>query len=202
MVRQAFTDFEARQRHHLRVLPPEWQLACREGCHHCCAQQVSVTALEVFEIAAFLRRTRSAAELAALTSEVRAVAEAVRGKSAPEHLGTLCPLNRGGLCAIYEVRPMLCRGANSFDVAACARAGAPIPTYVEIWDAAQALQQGLDEAAERITGRSEILELSNGLLVALELPDAEERWHRGEPIFQAAVHAWFEQGVLHHWRRA
>lgn len=200
-MRQAFTDVEARHRLHLRVLPPRWKLACHAGCHHCCAQQVSVTALEVFEIAAFLRRTLAADALAAVKTHVRAVAEAVRGRSAAEHRGTQCPLLADGRCSIYEVRPLLCRGANSFDAAACAKVGAAIPTYTAIWDAAQTVQQQLDDEAERISGRSEILELSGGLRIALELPDAEARWHRGEPIFQAAAHAWFERGALHHWRR-
>jgi hypothetical protein len=101
----------------------------------------------------------------------------------------------------YASRPLLCRGANSFDAEACAQIGASIPTYVQLAEAAQLAQERLDEASHRVSGREQMLELSCALLIALEQSDAEARWRRGEPVFLAAAHAWFEDGRLRHWSR-
>jgi len=200
LANRAFQEFATRSARLLRVLPAQRQLACEAGCNHCCKQQISVTALEVLELAKFLRNERSPEALALLIERTRETADAVRGRTAAQQRGTLCPLNQDGLCTAYEARPMLCRGATSFDREAC-KSGAPVPTYAEVWDAAQTLQERLDHAAVQICGRKEILELHNALLIALELPDAESRWRRGEPVFKRAAHAWFEGDQLRTWKR-
>lgn len=202
-VRRAFETIERRRPELLRVLRPEQQLACAEGCAYCCYQRVSVTPLEVFELADRLRGDRDADSLEALLGEIRGLASRVRGRTALQHRGERCPLNDAqGSCVAYDSRPLLCRGANSFDADACARPGAGIPTYLELTGVAQAAQEELDRECTRISGRQEMLELSCALLVVLTDPAAEARWRRGEPVFAEAAHAWFEAGELHDWSRA
>lgn len=158
-----------------------------------------MTALEALELVAHLRATLAPDALRAVQRRVDAVAAVVRGRSAEQHRGTLCPLNARGLCQAYAARPLLCRGASSFDAGACERRGAAIPSYAALADAAQTAQEQLDDEGARATGRREILELSNALSIALALPDAAARWRRGEPIFRRAAHAWFEGDTLHTW---
>ena len=158
-----------------------------------------MTPLEALELANGLRRTHEPAALAVLTERVRVGATKVRGLSAPQHRHR-CPLvQEDGSCAAYDSRPLLCRGSNSFDVDACAQTGAPIPTYLELADAAQDAQEQLDAECLRLSGREQMLELTCALLIALEDPTAEARWHEGQPVFDAAAHSWFESGVLRHW---
>lgn len=159
-----------------------------------------MTPLEVFELADGLRRQHDQAALALLLERVRDSAERVRGLSAPQQRGQRCPLVQAdGSCAGYDSRPLLCRGANSFDADACARLGAAIPTYLELANAAQEAQEQLDAECLRVSGREQMLELACALLIVLEDPTAEARWRAGQPVFAAAAHAWFEGGVLRHW---
>lgn len=202
LVDRAFEQFEVVSQRLLQILAPHGQLACRAGCSHCCLQQVSVTAPEVFRLADFMRSSWARDDVDKRLARVRGVAETVRGISAAEHRGTECPFLDDGRCSVYVVRPLVCRGANSMDAAACGRPGAPVPVYVELWNAAQQLQEQLDREAHKTTGRREMFELSCAVTVALEHPDAEARWRNGELILASARHSWFEGDVLRHWQRS
>jgi hypothetical protein len=100
---------------------PGPKVECAAGCDHCCHVPVGVTAPEALQLYAFLRRTRSAEELAALQQKLRACSDAIRGLShdqrySPNHP---CPLLEGGRCSVYPARPFACRGMNSLDRADC-----------------------------------------------------------------------------------
>jgi Fe-S-cluster containining protein len=99
------------------------KVGCGAGCDHCCHAPVGVTAPEALVIHAFLRRTRSEAELAALEQKLRAGAAAIRGLSLEERTSPNhpCPLLEGGRCTVYPARPFACRGMNSLDRAGCER---------------------------------------------------------------------------------
>jgi Fe-S-cluster containining protein len=200
-VDRAFEVFEERRSKLLRVLAPHGELACQEGCSHCCKQQVSVTAVEVFRLVSHLRGDSVASRWDERVNRLRTAAHAVRGKSAEGHRGTTCPFLENDRCCVYEVRPLLCRGANSLDAEACSVPGKPIPVYAELSEAAQQLQERLDRAAHRQTGRKEMLELCNATLVAIDTEDAQTRWAAGEAVFEGARHSWFERGKLFHWSR-
>jgi hypothetical protein len=71
-------------------------ITCHAGCSDCCQRRFSVTALEAEVIAG---------ALAALPTATR---EAMAARS--QKSGDACPaLEPGGRCAIYEVRPLVCR---------------------------------------------------------------------------------------------
>jgi Fe-S-cluster containining protein len=100
---------------------PAGAVACRAGCDHCCYQSVGVTAPEALAIFDHLSRTLSDAALEEVTARVAERHAATRGMSAaerfsPEHP---CAFLDAGRCAIYEVRPLSCRGMNSLDAGEC-----------------------------------------------------------------------------------
>lgn len=99
------------------------EVACRQGCSHCCHQTVGVTPLEAFAIVAHLLRTRSDEELTELSATLGERVRETRGLSAAEQYSPRfpCVFLEDGACSIYEARPLVCRGMNSLDADACQR---------------------------------------------------------------------------------
>ena len=111
-------------------------IACRKGCFSCCTQPVTALVPEIVEIAGRLKTTLDERETAQLRARIekyrRRVNSAEPGRSRPL---ALCPLNVDGECSVYDIRPLLCRGYNSYDAAACERAaeeGFEGPTAIPI----------------------------------------------------------------------
>lgn len=74
------------------------QMHCGLGCHECCKPGLNINLLEAKEIQASLRADP------ALQEKIRAL----KGKN--PHRGKRCSfLDEQGACAIYEVRPIICR---------------------------------------------------------------------------------------------
>lgn len=176
-----------------QAVPPVRELACHRGCAWCCFLQVPVSAPEVLLLAAHLRRTRSPEELAALRRRVAELDDRTHGLDAKQRLAARlpCALLEGGACSVYPLRPLACRGWNSYDDRVCRRAvelGAE-PTahlYTPQTSVTGALLDGLlaGLASEGLQG--ERLELTAALRIALDAPDAAERWLAGEPLFAPA----------------
>ena len=74
------------------------QMACHEGCHDCCAPELSVTRVEADQIKSYLaEHPRLVERLQTLSVE-------------DPHGGARCSLlDAAGRCSIYEVRPLICR---------------------------------------------------------------------------------------------
>jgi Fe-S-cluster containining protein len=158
-------------------------LACAVGCSFCCYNVVMATAPEIFLAATELRARHDQAFVA----EVGAKCDAPRqaggsGKKSP------CPLLHDNLCSVYSVRPSVCRKHNSFSVSACiddyeGRAGSiPIRRFdQEVFECcAVALLVGMRLWDER---QGAVFELSGALRVALQDPQAEQKWLAGEGVF-------------------
>ncbi|WP_437520353.1 YkgJ family cysteine cluster protein [Sorangium sp. So ce726] len=182
--------------------PPERPIACKAGCATCCVSKVLVLAPEVLRIAAHLRATRSPAELAALEERVRAADAATRGLSRLERAeaGVPCPLlDERGACSIHAVRPIVCAGWSSLDAAACERhfaAPATVPTapmHRPGYEVANAVLAGLGWAAKEQGLDAAPLELIAALRIALERPNAGERWLARLPVFAAARDAEWQE---------
>lgn len=192
---QAFRD----RRPEPRRLP-----VCKPGCDSCCRlHTVFVTPLEALRLAAFVRASMPVEPLVARLREAAAV---LRALSVAERAAVRppCPLlDDAGACGVHPARPLLCRGYNSFDRAACEAAfaaGLPSPRLP-----ADGEQVGVHKSLfaalvaggglERDVGP---LELVHGLLAALTTEDAEARWRAGERVFdpeacaasRAAVTEW------------
>jgi Putative zinc- or iron-chelating domain len=84
---------------------------------------VGVTPPEALAIWRHLTSTLSPGELAQLASHVAATHARTRGLSADDRHAPdqPCAFLRDGLCTIYEVRPLACRGMNAVDAEICAR---------------------------------------------------------------------------------
>ncbi len=169
--------------------PPEAPAACREGCAYCCHYQVAVSPPEAFAIAAHLRATRNADDLAELAATCARLAAEERGFDPAARIRARrpCVLLADGRCSIYAARPLACRGANATDAATCEAAldGADVAVtlYVHQANAMKAAARGLNHAADARDGH---LELTAALAVTLEDEDAAARWLAGEPLFADA----------------
>jgi Fe-S-cluster containining protein len=172
-------------------------LGCPDGggCTYCCYQGVVATVPEILLLADYLRHHRSADELEGIKNRCRDYITAIDGK--PYHnLKQACPFLEGdqqgvgGKCSVYEVRPLVCRGYHSLDVVRCKRAfddPQDKSFMIEAWGFPIAQEIGksvrLGLIANGLDGS--YFKLAHAVLIALETPDAAERYLAGEPIFDS-----------------
>lgn len=190
---QAFDSFAGNVQIQCEDEPP---LACHRGCATCCTLQVSATAPEVFGVARFLRAVAPALQARGidLIGQIRAADAATRGlgEAARVALRQRCPFIAQGVCVIYSVRPLACRGHASHDVKACVDAAAgrvaEVP-YSVGHHMVRALVQNALQSALRDAGLPwGAFELNHALLLALDTPGAEAAWWAGEdPLAPAAL---------------
>jgi hypothetical protein len=173
--------------------PPRPPLACREGCAWCCHKRVGASTAEVIHIVAYLRRHLSAEEFHAFRERVVRRDEERRALAHDRWAATrlACQLLVGERCMAYPARPLTCRGFNSSDARACERsvkerAAPEPPVYAPQHRLAVFALDGMRAGLEEAGLKAELLDLTAALRVALEVPDAVERWLRGEPVFAAA----------------
>lgn len=167
-------------------------VACREGCAHCCYQRVVAYAPEILRIAR---------AIAALPDDERRVVEervlraddASRAMSRGERIATRapCPLLEGDMCKVHAVRPLACRGQNSYDARHCERRRAGergVPDALDqAWHLAHAhVGAALGAALGREGLDGHPLELVAALRVAIDRTNAGERWAAGMPVFLKA----------------
>ena len=154
-------------------------LACKAGCTYCCHNVVMATAPEIFSAASELRARHDQAFVAGVVGRCDAVGATAGIRRSP------CPLLHDNLCSVYSARPTVCRKHTSFSVDACiadyeGRGGEiPIRRFdQEIFECcAVALLVGMRLWDER---QGAVFELSGALRVALQDPQAEQRWLAGE----------------------
>ena len=97
-------------------------IACGAGCGACCKVNVAVLRPEAHNIAAYLRRALSVAELDALCERMRRLLVVIRGLDEDERIAanqSCAFLDAQGSCSIYPVRPLLCRSITSTCAEAC-----------------------------------------------------------------------------------
>jgi ferredoxin len=172
-------------------------IACKKGCDYCCKTLVTATIPEILRMAGALRGKE------AKVLRVNAAAERSRGIPQIERnvRTILCGVVEERMCSEYAARPLLCRAAYSTDVDACIRIfdhasseSFPYePNSVELRRRVVVIMQ----AALMINKLPHYYyELSEGLSAALALPDAEERWLSGEPVFaKVAINMYEHQNV-------
>lgn len=172
----------------LRAFPGEVEIACKKGCNYCCHGFVGVLPAEGFRIADMVR----ASKVPSLETEaVRQRAAPLIGLSPEERIGRKlpCPLLVDGLCGVYPVRPLVCRQATSLSLPDCLDEfdGKDPDGRIEISPTHTAHSGNAHVAllgALRAVGLPwETYELGALLNVVLVVPDAEQRWLAGEPIF-------------------
>jgi hypothetical protein len=176
----------------MKIAPPAAS-ACKEGCDWCCHLTVGTSVPEVARIVAYLRQTLSEEEMQATKERVARNEEERRrlplNRRASARLA--CGLLVGHRCCAYSVRPLTCRGFNSADASRCeqfvtSRARVEIPAYQPQQRMMTFVLDGTRAGLQAVGLKDDLLELNAALRIALEAPDAVDRWLAGQPVFVAA----------------
>jgi Fe-S-cluster containining protein len=177
-----------------RWVPPKEPLDCRAGCSYCCHLTVLTDPLTVLRIGRFVAESFDEAARNRLKARIaeRQRRHAGLGQKERRERRDPCPLLEDGRCTVYPVRPLSCRAFNSVDVGACEReifeGGKPelVDSWNIPWLAALAVSEGMATGLIEAGYVDGELELTTALAIALEWPNAAERWLAGEPIFTRA----------------
>ncbi len=92
---------------------------CEPGCVWCCHRTVYATIPEALIIDVHVANHFSDGEKMALDGRVDEYLKAIGSQSDLSKSRVACPFLVNGLCSIYEVRPLTCRGLNSINVKTC-----------------------------------------------------------------------------------
>jgi Fe-S-cluster containining protein len=169
--------------------------ACAVFCAFCCHLPVTVEAPEPFAIVAWLRARLSPEQLSAFEAHLAARVQARRGWTSDQRVAARwpCVFLERGRCTIYAVRPLGCRGYQSFSRQACetayeTQAQVPeVPTVDRLaWFAAYAVRRGLRDAVHAQGLDDDAPELESAVLAVLTRPDAAARWSRGKRLYAKA----------------
>lgn len=172
------------------------KVACANGCFFCCLQSVVASVPEIVCVANFIRGHWNEDQITALRERIEhykiAVMPYVQGaqENPPRQP---CPLLSEGSCSVWSARPLACRGFNSFNASACERRfkDAVVDTQVlGLWKqraVGDAIGLGIYRAARDKNLWPDGCDLILGLEIALDHPDAAERYAAGEPIFNSAA---------------
>ena len=170
--------------------------ACARGCFYCCHVIVHLGLAELAELVGFIRQNFTEDQVAELRDRARATAATTHGTDALSYpIKTPCTLLRDGACSVYPARPHACRTEHSLSVEPCRKAY-EAPQGVDVYEDTRnfevkmrtdVMRPALEAAlAERgLSTRS--YELQEALAIALEQPDAFDRWLKGEDVFEPAL---------------
>jgi Fe-S-cluster containining protein len=184
----------------LKRNPSKFPIACVKGCAFCCHVSVTATAPEIFLVANTLRE-KHRQDFDALLARIRAADEQTRSLTSMERAirKIPCALLEQNMCSVYEARPGACRGFTSTSVKACERGFNGENVQVEtpaVWTTLRSAQkQALWAALAAAKLPSALYEFHHGLRVALETPDAEARWLKGEDVFAGVAREFVEDAM-------
>lgn len=174
---------------------PSGSIKCSKGCFHCCYRVPEVSVPELAAIWQRVTETFTEADRRELEEAAERYVTATKGLR-PDRLAQArekCPFLLDGLCLIYDVRPLSCRGLNSTDVAACERIRAGLlasqdrPKWAEPSSYASAAESGLRvgllfEHLEPIT-----VDLGLALSMLFDNPRLLQEYAQGGNAFRKAV---------------
>ena len=178
-----------------QVKGPPRPKACSAECSYCCHLLVEVSVPEVVSLVSFINENFTATDLEALKIRVQKTEQRIRGMNSYERLFARepCPLLRNGKCSVYAARPLVCRGYNSYNWVTCAqdlkysRSWRLIPHDEAEKDIYSDVLDGLVTGLKEEGLPSEPLELIAALQIALNHPDAGNRWLAGDSIFEPTI---------------
>lgn len=192
LLAQAYSSFEGNVEVQAEGQPA---IACHKGCATCCTIRVVATAPELFMVARYIRATEAAQKKSGIDLRLRLAKadDATRGKGEKRRveLRRRCPFIEQGICVVYPVRPLACRGHASYDKRACAEAAAGrldgIPLSMP-HRMVRSLVQNAMQSALRDAGYVWVTyEQNHALSIALADEKCEEAWKAGSDVFGPAL---------------
>jgi Fe-S-cluster containining protein len=184
----------------LKNNPSKFPIACVKGCAFCCHVSVTATAPEIFLVANALRE-RHPQDLETVLARVRASDQRTRGLTSMERAKQKipCALLEQNMCAVYSARPGACRGFTSTSAKACERGFNGESVQIEtpaVWTSLRsAHKQALWAALVASKLPTALYEFHHALRIALEMPDAELRWLKGENVFAGVAHEFLDDAA-------
>jgi Fe-S-cluster containining protein len=140
----------------------------------------------------------SAAERAALLGRLRSYVASIAALPVEGRMRHVlaCPfLAETQQCTVYAARPLACRMHHSRSREACEDAASPVPVIEDFINATVPVMEGVYNGCAMAGAIPDELEFAPAMLIALEQPDAEDRWLRGENIFTDAVDLYLREYV-------
>ena len=176
---------------------PAERPACVKTCASCCYLHTTASVLEVILIAETLGEREGDAGGHALNEHIASHVARTDGLSAEarKRLRLPCPLLVDGECAVYDARPLVCRGWNSLDADRCdadladPRAGLSAVLNRKQYLAAGQIAQGMADAIHEQGLDARPLDMVRGLAIALARPGSAADWLAGRNPFATAVNA-------------
>lgn len=172
--------------------PPELEqiVACPEAGQGV----VGVTAPEALAIVDYLRKNLSRDEQRRIHEQAVENAKRFASQTPGESTGAPLPCPLQGpdhVCCVYAARPLRCRVLHAISVAhemagrKVPAAGTPAEADEKGYEqtVAEGVEIGVTRALNAAGLSAEIYELNSALATALEIPDAAERWAKGENVF-------------------
>ncbi len=190
LLSQAFDSFEGNVAIQSEGLPA---IGCHKGCAFCCGLRVTGAAPEVLLIVRYVRVHAKALARVGIDLAERIAEAATPGREQQHARKTRCPFTARGICLIYRVRPLACRGHASYDKRACAEAvrGRPRDVPVSAPHAMlRSIVQNAMQSALRDAGYAwGIYELYPALQIALKNGTCYASWAAGRDVFASTLAA-------------
>jgi Fe-S-cluster containining protein len=167
-------------------------LACRPGCYFCCHNQIEVTPPEALLLGDYVAQHFSAEAKGQLAERIERAIRLKTGRSKHEVAESRrqlpCPCLLEGRCAVYLVRPLVCRAMHALNAGQCEASLAgqdlrPVAHYAHRQVFIRSLAQGLLEGCRALGCQAGALDLAWALRDCLAQPEAAERWLKGEQVF-------------------
>jgi Fe-S-cluster containining protein len=171
--------------------PLPYPIACRPGCDFCCHNQIEVTPLEALAIGSHIQAL-PAEEQAVLQDRIKASLASRAGKTkvkiARSRREFPCPFLSQGLCAIYPVRPLLCRAMHSLDAGRCQESLlrehlTPDRYYLHRDEIVRSVIKGLTDGCQSVGCQAASLDLAQALDRFLAQPEQiMQAWLQGKEL--------------------
>lgn len=176
----------------LESTEPDAHIACSRGCSYCCHMQVKVTQPEMFLIFAHLTAQFNASQMSMLTEKIANNRRLTEGKELEERVimrhHTPCIFLDHHACAIYPVRPLICRAWHSLDNTRCKAAylmedaNAEIDTLPYRNYVYSMIREALEDVCKEKKWHYGVFELPLAMSLCLNRPLAMENWLKSEPL--------------------
>ncbi|MGR9054251.1 MAG: YkgJ family cysteine cluster protein, partial [Gammaproteobacteria bacterium] len=186
----AFSSFDGNVTVEAEAHPP---IACQKGCATCCTLRVTATAPEVLLIERFLRWADFPGPQLNLAKRVEKANRVTCGLDEAQRvkLRRRCPFIEQGVCMIYPVRPLACRGHACYDRKACIDAAGGRINSIPISEPHRmyrGLIQNALQSALRDAGYAwGLYELNQALTLAVNDESCHARWMAGQDVFAPAL---------------